>query len=199
MFNKRARAHYWVLFLLTILTGATLFDAGQSVARSETVTPYQSGAYHLGINDIVTVTVFGEKDLSGQYQVQADGMLNLPLIGAILVSGLTASEAEQAIAHAFAGGYLVDPNVTIQIDQRRSFYIMGEVKNPGQYEYKDDMTALNAVALAGGFTYRAKKNAFKLMRKSEQNAEIPDDNYQKVSTKTALAPGDVLLIEERFF
>ena len=108
-----------------------------------------------GPGDKIRVTVFGESDLSGEYQVDGSGMVRLPLIGTLRAAGYTAPALEQAIAAALADGYLKYPRVNVEIATYRPFYIIGAVNRPGQYPYVDHMNALNAVALAGGFTDQA--------------------------------------------
>ena len=87
--------------------------------------------------------------VSGRFQIQANGTINMPLIGPVPLAGLTAPKAKTTIEAMLADGYLKKPDVTIEIEKYRSFYVMGEVKSPGQYEYIDDISALKAVAMAG--------------------------------------------------
>ncbi len=147
-------------------------------------------AYSLGPDDVIQMTVFGEKDLSGDYKVGADGTISVPLIGTVLVAGLDPAGAEKILTQKFSDGYLVDPSVSIQVSESRPFYILGEVKNPGSYKYVSNMTALNAVALAGGFTYRASEGSVKITRGAE---EI------KIPAEEKILPGDIVTVKERFF
>ena len=99
-------------------------------------------------------------------------------------------DAEELIAAKLADGYLVDPSVSIQVAEARPFYIMGEVKNPGGYKYAANMTALSAVAMAGGFTYRARQNFVNVTR---------GDAQEKIPVGDKILPGDVITVDERFF
>lgn len=150
------------------------------------------GAYRLGVNDTLEIAVYKEDDLSGSYKIASNGVVSMPLIGGVKAAGLTASELERLIAKRYADGYLVAPSVTVQIAHYRPFYIMGEVRAPGQYAYSDPMTVLNAVAMAGGFTYRAQQEAIRL-RKENQG------DYMTVSPHHAVMPGDVIVVRERLF
>jgi polysaccharide export outer membrane protein len=151
-------------------------------------------SYVLGAEDIIRVHVYGENDLSGSYKIAADGHIAMPLIGAVDVSGRTVPEASLIISSHLADGYLVDPSVSIQIEKYRPFYILGEVHAPGQYEYVANMDVLNAVAVAGGFTYRAKKNGVQVRRGRGNNGE-----YVDIRSSESVLPGDVLYIPERLF
>ena len=112
-------------------------------------------AYELGSGDKVRITVFGETDLSGEYDVDGSGNVRLPLVGQVRAAGLSLHDFEAQIADTLRHGYLRDPKVSVEVTAYRPFYIIGEVTKPGQYPYVNGMTALNAVALAGGYTYRA--------------------------------------------
>ncbi|MGB4108160.1 MAG: polysaccharide biosynthesis/export family protein [Alphaproteobacteria bacterium] len=144
----------------------------------------------LGAEDVLEIVVYGEKDLSGSYRIGPEGVIAMPLIGAVSVAGLSPRAAEEVIEQKLADGYLVEPSVTIQVKSARPFYIMGEVKNPGGYSYASNMTVLNAVALAGGFTYRAAKDSVKVTRGGAE---------ENIEAGAKIAPGDVITVEERFF
>src|SRR5690606_8384373 len=102
------------------------------------------------------VTVYGEPDLSGDFELDGGGKMALPLLGEVRVGDMTLREAEQAIAARLHPDYLIDPKVSIQVVNYRPFYILGEVKSPGSYPFVNGITVVQAVALAGGFTYRAR-------------------------------------------
>ncbi len=146
--------------------------------------------YALGAEDVLEIIVYGEKDLSGNYRIGPEGSIAMPLIGAVEVAGLSPRATEDVIEQKLSDGYLVEPSVTIQVKSARPFYIMGEVKNPGSYSYASNMTVLNAVALAGGFTYRAAKGNVTVTRGGAEEELQPEEK---------IAPGDVITVEERFF
>ena len=151
--------------------------------------------YTLGGDDEIKITVFGEADLSGTYRLSGTGAVSIPLIGEVALNGLTLREAEELIKGKLVDGYLVDPSVSIEVLKYRPFYILGEVRAPGSYSYVSDMNVLNAVALAGGFTYRANQKAVKILKKNEGES----GEYEEFPVKTKISPGDVIVVKERFF
>lgn len=150
--------------------------------------------YRLGAGDRVRVTVFGQEDLSGTFQVDGEGKVALPLIGNVQAGGLSAGDFEKAISGALKPDYLQDPRVSVEVMTYRPFYIVGEVKNPGNYPYTNGMTVINAIAMAGGFTYRAKDDDFEIKRAGKPSAEAEEANQE-----TLVHPGDVITVPERWF
>lgn len=148
-------------------------------------------AYRLGAGDRVRVLVFGEEDLSGTFNIDGEGRIALPLVGPVAVGGLTAPQAEGAIAARFAGGYLRDPRVAVEVLDRRPFYILGEVRTPGAYPFADGLTVLGAVAVAGGFTYRADEDDIQVTRGGADPVVLP--------TEAPVRPGDVIRVRQRLF
>ena len=151
-------------------------------------------AYKLGAGDKVRVTVFNEKDLSGDFDVNDQGEIALPLIGQVKVAGRTISEVESLITQRYGKDYLVDPRVNVEVLNYRPFFILGEVKNPGSYPYVSGMTAVNAVALAGGYTNRASKGHIYIKHGNDPGAQ-----EQEVHEDTPVLPGDIIRVPERFF
>jgi len=152
------------------------------------------GEYVLGVGDRFRMTVYGEDDLSGEYEVGSTGVAALPLIGNVQAAGLTVRDFEQAVRSKLAAGYLHDPRVSVQVSNYRPFFILGEVSKPGGYPYVNGMTVLNAVALAGGYTYRADKSGVIIVRANDPNkTEVP------IGEDGIVQPGDIIRIPERFF
>ncbi|GBD42666.1 hypothetical protein HRbin40_00121 [bacterium HR40] len=149
--------------------------------------------YRLGPGDKIRVIVFRHEDLSGEFALDGTGSFSMPLIGEVRANGFTARELEQHLEQRYGDGYLVEPKVSVEILTYRPFYILGEVNKPGAYEYENGMTVLNAVALAGGFTYRAKQDVFLLQRGGANATPVA------VTGNTRIAPGDVITVQERFF
>jgi len=151
--------------------------------------------YRLGPRDKVKVTVFGETDLSGEFVVSGTGQLAFPLIGELKAQGLTSSQLQEAIRARLADGLLRDPRVTVDLLTLRPFYILGEVNKPGEYAYSDGLTLQNAVAMAGGYTYRAdsRKVFVKHLDQTEQSVSVQG------APTVAIQPGDTIRIPERFF
>ena len=154
----------------------------------------QEPEYRLGPGDRLQVTVFGQNDLSGEFEVNGAGQISMPLIQWVLVAGLTVQETELVIAGKLSPDYLKNPRVSVSVLNYRPFYIIGEVNRPGSYPYVSGMTVLNSIALAGGFTYRAKKSKVKIIR-----ADDPEKRKQKAAADTEVLPGDIIEVPERFF
>ena len=150
--------------------------------------------YRFGPGDELRITVFRHEDLSGEFALDGEGFFALPLVGEILAGGLTARQLENEVETRLkAGGYLVDPQVSIEVLNYRPFYIIGEVNNPGSYQYVNGMNVINAVALAGGFTYRADQDDIIISRGGAGGDEIAAD------LTTEVLPGDIVEVTERFF
>ena len=149
--------------------------------------------YRLGSGDKLRVIVFGEPDLSGEFDVSGSGKVALPLIGQVDAAGRTLSEFEAAVIAKLMEGYLNNPRVSVEVMNYRPFYIYGEVGNPGQYPYTNGMTALNAIAVAGGYTYRANTDQIYITRGDGAEQTYPASQAVKV------LPGDVVRVPERFF
>lgn len=181
-----------------------LLMAGVSACQSSTVSDASSeveamaertvGEYRLGASDQLRVTVFGEPELSGEYVLDGTGTVSLPLVGDIPALNLTVREFQRAVEARYADGYLREPRVNAEVLNYRPFYILGEVRQPGEYPYTNGLTVLNAVATAGGFTYRANES-FILIKGAEDSTEF----RVKLDPSTPILPGDTIRVVERFF
>jgi polysaccharide biosynthesis/export protein len=160
----------------------------QSLAAAATAAPT------LQPGDKINVNVFGEQNLSGQYDIDQSGQISLPLSGTIKAQGLTQSELEQALAKKFRSEYLRNPKVTVTVITLAPYYMMGEVKNPGQFAYKSGLNVLTAMAIAGGPTYRASRNTVEIQRRGETTKR----DYP-ISASVPILPGDVINVPERYF
>ncbi|TFW12271.1 polysaccharide export protein [Brevundimonas intermedia] len=156
--------------------------------------PQTVSDYRLASADKVRIDVFGEEALSGEFVVNAEGKVALPLIGEIPAAGLTVAQLQDAVAQTLRQGYLNQPRVTAHVMTYRPIYILGEVNRPGEYPYVPDLTALNAVATAQGFTYRANTRRIFVRRAGSQTEEP-----QPLTADTRVSPGDTLRIGERYF
>jgi polysaccharide export outer membrane protein len=174
-------------FLRVSLCAAALGVASVGAVAAE-------AEYKLGSGDQVRITVFGQQDLSGEFQVDGSGSVALPLIGNVQAGGSTVRELEKRIAAKLRPDYLKNPRVNIEVLNYRPFYIIGEVQKPGSYAFVNGMTVVNAVALAGGYTYRARENEVLVTR-----ANDPERRKQRAGHDTVVLPGDVIEVPERFF
>lgn len=151
-------------------------------------------AYHLGTGDKIHIAVFNEDNLSGDYTVAADGKITLPLAGGVQAAGLTVPQLQQSVLATLKNGFVQDPNVTITASELRPYYILGEVNKPGKYGYSSDLTVLNAVATAEGFTYRADMSAVYIRHASE-----PAEREVELTSTTTVLPGDTIRVTQRYF
>ena len=170
-------------------------EASQPLPSQTSEAQSALSTYRVGADDEIKITVFGEDDLTGTFAVSGNGYISMPLIGEVLVRDLTLQEVEQSIVAKLKDGYVLDPRVSIEVTKYRPFYILGEVRAPGSYGYVNNMSVLNAVVLAGGFTYRANKKNVQIMRTRENHSEVS----KNLPVETVVLPGDIILIEERFF
>lgn len=189
--NKRRTAIF--LFGFMLLCAALAACAPMSV-NSSTPVAKDAGEYTLGVGDTVRINVYGQEEMSQEYTVEPDGVISLPLAGTIGAAGYSAREVEQAIVAKLHPDYMVNPKVSVEVIGFRSMYVLGEVQQPGKYEYVPNMTVMQAVAIAGGYTYRAAENSAEVTRhvKGALNTFTVDD-------KTMLKPGDTILIKRRWF
>lgn len=151
-------------------------------------------AYPLGAGDKVRLTVFNEPTLSGEFSVGTDGNLSLPLIGNVQALGKTTGDVSALVQGMLADGYLRSPRVAMEVINYRPFFILGEVRSPGEYPYVSDLTVLNAVATAQGFTPRARRSWVYIRRFGEQ-AEL---RYE-LTPNLRVWPGDTIRLAERYF
>jgi polysaccharide biosynthesis/export protein len=150
--------------------------------------------YRLDAGDKLRVTVFNEETLSGEFSVGSEGVVSFPLIGDVVAKGKTPQQLATEIQSRLADGYLREPKVSAEISVYRPFFILGEVKAPGQYPYASGMTALNAVATAQGFTPRANKK-LAYIRSVNSTAEVA----MQLTPDLKVRPGDTIRIGERYF
>lgn len=182
--------------IISIVAAAFLLWGGAVLAQGDEVSdiPPEATRYQLGSGDQVKVVVYGEEDLSGEFELDGTGIVAMPLIGPVNIGGKDLTDAEALISEKLADGFLINPRVSIEILNYRPFYILGEVNEPGSYPYVSGMTVLNAIALASGFTYRASESKIEVTRKIDGV-----EQKFKIAITAAVLPGDILRIPERFF
>jgi polysaccharide export outer membrane protein len=151
--------------------------------------------YRLGPGDMVRIITYGEDPLTGEFRVNDQGAIALPLAGSIKADGLTPHELGDAVAAALTkGDVLRKPSVSVEVAMYRPIYVLGEVNKPGQYPYQPGMTVVSAAAVAGGFTYRAVEDYASVVR-----AVDGDSVEGKASRQALVQPGDVITVFERKF
>jgi len=150
--------------------------------------------YHLDSGDRLRILVYGQEGLTNTYAIDAGGMVTLPLIGAVPARGKTPAGLAADIAARLRNGFIREPSVAVEVESYRPFFILGEVAAPGQYPYVPNMSVESAVAIAGGFSPRAKRDQVILTRGNASGmvrAAVP--------LGTPLNPGDTVLVGERWF
>ena len=150
--------------------------------------------YMLDAGDRVRITVFEQPSLTNTYSVDQAGYIAFPLVGSIPARGKTSKQLEGLIASKLRGGYLRDPDVTIDVDRYRSVFIMGEVGQAGQYSYVPGMTAQNAIAVAGGYSARANQRDVDITRKI--NGRVITG---RIPISDPIMAGDTIYVRERLF
>jgi protein involved in polysaccharide export with SLBB domain len=150
--------------------------------------------YRLGPNDRTRIIVFGQPNLTGEFQLDGNGVLAFPLIGNVDANGMTPRELQRAITAKLDPEYMHNPSVSVEVDSRRPFYVVGEVQKPGSYPYVTNLSLLEAVATAGGQTYRANMSKFYIKRRV--NGEIV---RVLANQETTVQPGDTVIVRERYF
>lgn len=151
-------------------------------------------SYPLRAGETIQVITYGEETLTGEFSIGANGVLSFPLVGDIKAVGLTPSALGKSISAALADGYVLNPQVNVEVKNYRPIYILGEVNKPGEYPYIPDMTILAAIAKADGFTYRAQQKQI-FIKRSDQPREVKI----RLGSNTRIYPGDTIRITERFF
>ena len=150
--------------------------------------------YVLGPNDRVRLKVYGEPDITGEYEIDSTGNVSVPLAGHIKAVGLTTRQLERSITSALSKGIVRDPRVNVEIAQYRPYYILGEVKKSGEYPYRLGLTVMDAIASAGGFTYRANESKAYLRRSGGGVEEV-----YALDAPVQVFPGDNIRIPEHYF
>jgi len=151
--------------------------------------------YKLGPGDSITVRVLGEEDLKRERVRLSDaGTLSFPVLGEIKVKGMTVGALEQYITKELKGRYLLNPQVTVSIEEYRNFFVNGMVEKPGGYPFSPGLTVRKAISLAGGFKERASREKLNIIRDDD-----PSQTSRRVDLNAAVLPGDILTVEESFF
>jgi len=151
-------------------------------------------AYRLDAGDKLRVVVYGQEGLTNSYAIDAGGSITMPLIGSVPARGRTPAGLAAEITARLRNGYIREPSVAVEIDAYRPFFILGEVAAPGQYPYVPNMSVESAVAIAGGFSPRAKRDAVTLTHTTAQGVM-----RAVVPLGTPLSPGDTVMVSERWF
>jgi polysaccharide export outer membrane protein len=175
------------LLLLTSLVAACAHNhSGNVKANSE--------PYRLGTGDTLRINVFEQENLSGEFAVDEKGELSLPLIERLPVAGLTVTEVEKQMKDRLYPNYLQDPRISVEVIKYRDIYVLGEVRRPGNYPYVHNMSVLQAVATAGGYTYRADEGTVDVIRKEGDEVKT-----MQLNSGSLIHPSDTVIVTRRLF
>ena len=165
-----------------------------AIAYAEPAPVPHDAAYHLDAGDRLRVVVYGQEGLTNTYAIDAGGSITLPLIGAVPARGRTTAGLAAEISARLRRGFIREPSVAVEFESYRPFFILGEVAAPGQYPYVPNMTVESAVAIAGGFSPRARRDRVTLT-----HTDASGPTRFVVPSGTPLSPGDTVLVDERWF
>lgn len=180
-----------------VMAGTTIAGCAETPASlgGAELTPIQVDAYRLKPGDRLKVTVFNEPDLTGEFQVGDTGTIGFPLIGAIQAGGVSIDELRGNLVSQLQQGFVRNPRVTIDVVNYRPFNVIGEVRNAGQYAYRPGLTVQDAIAMAGGYTYRANTGTA-YVRRSDKGGEV---TVRTDAERVSILPGDNIRVPERYF
>jgi polysaccharide export outer membrane protein len=180
--------HGFIILALTSVSAAAPVQAGEKPREERSV------ELKLAPGDTVKVSTYGLPTLTGEFVISSEGTIAFPLVGNVQAAGVEPSDIQQALTAGLAAGYVTDPSVSVEVAKYRPIYILGQVGKPGEYPFSLGLTVRDAVAKAGGFTYRAnEKKAF------IKAAGETEEHVYKLTAGIPVAPGDTIRIGERFF
>lgn len=179
------------LLLLLLSPGVCAQEAAGQDAPPPGVS---DSTYKLDYGDRIKINVFNQPDLSGEYMLDGDGRFSMPLIGTVEAAGMSPAELETLLVSKFKPDYLVNPRIFIQVMNYRPYYLIGEVQGTGAFPYRAGMTYMTAIAIAGGFSYRAKQDFVYVIR-----GDDPEQKEIKLSVDEKVQPGDIIRVAERLF
>jgi polysaccharide biosynthesis/export protein len=151
-------------------------------------------SYRLGAGDKLKITVYNEPTLTGEYAITSEGNVSMPLIGDVQATGISIKELQTALTTKLAS-FVKDPIVSVEPTTYRPYYILGEVNKPGEYPYSMGIKVEQAVAAAGGYTYRANRGTIFIRRSEDQK----EQSFKVKEQRVPVLPGDTIRVGERFF
>lgn len=197
----------WMVLLLAVSLAASCGGGRGRVSKNapiEDMTPPQRTA--LGPGDVFDIRVYGEKELTNTFRVSSEGTIDFPLLGVVSVSGKTPTEVAEAIGSGLKNGdFIKQPQVSIFVKEYSSkkVSVFGQVKEPGTFPYQEEMSVVEAISIAGGFTSMARKNDTIVIREIEgtkKKFKVPVEEIgQGKVSNFSLRPGDIIFVPERIF
>ena len=175
---------------MVLLASALLAMDARAQDKSDALSTYR-----LNSGDVISIRVFGEDDFTREKIRLTDaGTVSFPILGEIPMLGRTVGEIEKLVTDRLKGRYLVNPRVSVSIDEYRSFFVNGMVEKPGAYPFQPGLNVRKAVSIAGGLKERASANKIFIVREKDA-AHQP----VKVDLNAEIGPGDIITVEESFF
>jgi protein involved in polysaccharide export with SLBB domain len=196
------RHHFLFLLLVAGLAGCSVAGTGQADSGKIALASYagpgaQRGSdlpYILGPGDRVRLKVYDDQNLNGEYEVNSAGFVSIPLVGQVKASGTTTSQLEKTLVARMKGSIAQNPKINVEIAAYAPFYIYGEVKKAGVYPFQPGLTVADAIATAGGLTYRADESTIYL-----QHAGARTQEAVRLDVPMRIFPGDNIRVSERMF
>lgn len=183
----------WLKLLLLLMIVVVPLASCATSGRPGTYLVAVKGPYQLDTGDVVRVAVYGDPELTKSYKIDDGGAISFPLVGAVEVRGMTTQMAASRLAAALANGFMRNPDVSVEIDTYRPFFIQGAVKTGGQFAYVYGMTVRAAIATAGGYTETADRSRATVYRRQGKQMVKGD-----VSLDFPIYPSDTIVIGERW-
>ena len=194
LFPRSPQMARGVVALAALIPLASLVGCAPGAGLPQ-VPQYDGTVYHLGVGDQVRVITYGDQQLSTDFRIGDSGAIAVPLLGSVRAAGLTSVQLASSIANELRTHDLIrKPSVSVEVTSYRPISVLGETSKPGQYAYQPGMTMLTAIAVAGGFTYRAVEGYAMVVR---QNG--PTTIIGRISPQDYVMPGDVIKVYERYF
>ena len=204
MVEKRQRRHgsfrparVGVLALAVALAACAPADHGVTDSieiASGAAAEASLAVYPLGPGDRLKITVFGQAELSGEFDIDVNGSIAYPLLGDVPASDRSLRQLGREVAAALDRDFVVDPRVIVEVVRFRPFFILGQVNRPGSYPYVVGLNVRQAVAIAGGFTRRARETGIVLVRRT-----VDGETLRRVPQGAPILPGDTLEVRRRLF
>jgi polysaccharide export outer membrane protein len=161
----------------------------------------------LGPGDVFAVRVFGEQDMSQDYRVAPDGTIDFPYVGRLRVQGLAGTEVADTIRRRLVEDEILrNPQVSVYVKEinSRHILILGQVAHPGTLPFEQNMTIVQAITAAGGFTPLADQGRVRLTRRvrggGQRSYALPVDMISEGrATNVSLAPNDIIVVPQSTF
>jgi len=167
-----------------------------------------SPEYRIGPENVLQIDVYygRDRELDRKVRVSAKGYITFPLLGEVKAEGLTIAELEKRLTEMLEKDYLVNPQVSVFIEEYSTVSVLGQVKEPGAYEIKGRLSVVEVISMAGGFTKIANTNAVRVLRtyadgrKKTFVVKVNDIiNKGREDEDIQLMPGDIVTVPESFF